>query len=81
MSLFIKKYKNPNGKTYCSIVDGYRINGKVKHSVIQNYGYFEDLNNKHGDAETFLVSELNRLKKEYESKFVFKFDINQENDF
>ena len=30
MSLFIKKYKAKNGKTFCSIVDGYRIDGKVK---------------------------------------------------
>ena len=81
MSLFIKKYKYPNGKVYCSIVDGYRINGKVKHSVVQKYGYFEDLNNKHEDADKFLVNELNRLKKEYESKYILKIDINQDNDF
>ena len=81
MSLFIKKYKYPNGKIYCSIVDGYRINGKVKHSVIQKYGYLEDLNNKHEDAEKFLINELNRLKKEYESKYILKIDINQDNDF
>ena len=31
MSLFIKKYKYKNGRIYCSIVDGYRINGKTKH--------------------------------------------------
>ena len=37
MSLFIKKYKYPNGKIYCSIVDGYRVEGKVKQSVIQKY--------------------------------------------
>ena len=81
MSLFIKKYKYPNGKVYCSIVDGYRINGKVKHSVVQKYGYFEDLSNKHEDADKFLVNELNRLKKEYESKYILKIDINQDNDF
>jgi len=81
MSLFIKKYKYPNGKVYCSIVDGYRINGKVKHSVVQKYGYFEDLSNKHKDADKFLVNELNRLKKEYESKYILKIDINQDNDF
>ena len=34
MSLFIKKAKYKNGKTYCSIVDGYRINNKVKQNVI-----------------------------------------------
>ena len=45
MSLFIKKYKYKNGKIYCSIVDGYRINGKVKQSVVQKYGYISDLEN------------------------------------
>lgn len=63
MSLFIKKYKYPNGKTYCSIVDGYRINDKVKHTVIQKYGYLDDLNQKYGDAQKYLDNELTRLKK------------------
>lgn len=43
MSLFIKKYKTSYGKTHCSIVDGYRINGKIKHKTIKKYGYLEDL--------------------------------------
>ena len=81
MSLFIKKYKYPSGKVYCSIVDGYRINGKVKHTVIQKYGYFHDLEEKYGDADKFLNDELNHLKKDFETKFVFKGDTNQDNDF
>ena len=46
MSLFIKKYKTSSGKTHCSIVDGYRVNGKIKHKTIKKYGYLEDLENK-----------------------------------
>ena len=81
MSLFIKKYKYPSGKIYCSIVDGYRINGKVKHTVIQKYGYYDDLNNKYNNADNFLNNELERLKRENETKFIFKGDTNQDNDF
>ena len=81
MSLFIKKYKAFNGKTYCSIVDGYRINGKVKQKVMQKYGYLEDLSLHHDDPLKFLDDELNRLKKENQTKFDFKIDINQVNDF
>lgn len=81
MSLFIKKYKYPNGKIYCSIVDGYRIDGKVKHSVIKKYGYLDDLKKQYGDAEKFLNDELARLKKENETKFTLKINIKQDNDF
>ena len=81
MSLFIKKYKYPNGKIYCSIVDGYRINNKVKHEVIQKYGYWEDLEKVHGDADKYLNNELIRLKNETSTKFTLKIDKNQDNDF
>lgn len=81
MSLFIKKYKYPNGKIYCSIVDGYRVDGKVKQSVIQKYGYISDLETKYNDVDKFLNDELKRLKKENESKFILKINRNQDNDF
>lgn len=54
-------------KLICSIVDGYRINDKVKHTVIQKYGYLDDLNQKYGDAQKYLDNELTRLKKEFET--------------
>ena len=81
MALFIKKYKYPNGKIYCSIVDGYRINGKTKHKVIQKYGYLSDLETSHDNAEEFLQNELSKLKKEFQSKITTTFDTNQANDF
>jgi transposase len=81
MSLFIKKYKYPNGKIYCSIVDGYRIDGKVKHNVIQKYGYFDELEKKYGDANKYLNDELKRLKKENESIFNLKINKMKDNDF
>lgn len=81
MSLFIKKYKYPNGKIYCSIVDGFRIDGKVKHNVIQKYGYFDDLQVRFGDADKYLNDELKRLKDEMQSTFTLKINKNVDNDF
>lgn len=81
MSLFIKKYKYKNGKTYCSIVDGYRINGKVKQKVIQKYGYYEDIQQKYADADDFLNSELDKFKKEFQTKVTATFNLNEYNSF
>lgn len=81
MALFIKKYKTSKGKTHYSIVDGYRINGKVKHKTVANYGYLEDLALVHDDPLMFLNNELERLKKEFSTKVTVTFDKTQDNDF
>ena len=81
MSLFIKKYKTSSGKTHCSIVDGYRVNGKVKQKVIKNYGFIEDLATEHENPIAFLNSELDRLKKEFTTKVTVTFNINKYNNF
>lgn len=81
MSLFIKKYKYSSGKIYCSIVDGYRINKKVKHSVIKKYGYYDELQKKYGDADKFLDNELEKLKKEFQKKITSTIDITKDNDY
>ena len=81
MSLFIKKAKYKNGKTYCSIVDGYRHNGKVIQKVIQKYGYLDDLEKSYDDPMGFLNSELERLKNDFKTKITITFDKNEQNDF
>lgn len=81
MSLFIKKYKAKNGKTFCSIVDGYRIDGKVKQRVIQKYGYLEDLKLKHSDPIQFLNDELNKFKIEFQTKIINTINMNEYNTF
>ena len=81
MSLFIKKYKFPNGKIFCSIVDGYRTDGTVKQKVIQKYGYLSDLDEKYGDGIKFLNDELDRLKKEFQTKFTNTIDLKEYNSF
>lgn len=81
MSLFIKKYKYPNGKIYCSIVDGYRIDGKVKQKVIKKYGYLSDLEKEHDDPIKFLNDELCKLKEEFKTKITFTVDTAEYNTF
>ena len=81
MSLFIKKYKYSNGKIFCSIVDGYRTDSKVKQKVIQKYGYLSDLNEKYGDGLQFLNSELERLKEEFKTKVTSTINLNEYNSF
>lgn len=81
MSLFIKKYKTKYGKTYCSIVDGYRINGKVKQNVVKKYGYYEDMQEKHNNVDDFLNSELETLKKEFQNKITATFNLDEYNTF
>ena len=81
MSLFIKKYKTSYGKTHCSIVDGYRVNGKIKHQTIKKYGYLEDLEKQFDDPIEFLNSELANLRKEFETKITATFDKKEFNTF
>ena len=81
MSLFIKKTKFKTGKTYVSIVDGFRLNGKVKQKVIQKYGYLDDLKCIHDNVDSFLSEELEKLKKENKTKFTFKINTTQDNNF
>ena len=81
MSLFIKKYKAKNGKTFCSIVDGYRIDGKVKQKVIQKYGYLENLQLEHSDPILFLNEELKRFKNEFQTKITNTINIQEFNTF
>ena len=81
MSLFIKKAKFKTGKTYCSIVDGFRFNGKVKQKVIKKYGYYDDLSEKYGDADNFLNSELQKLKNDFQKKITNTIDLNEYSNY
>lgn len=41
--MFVKKYKYKNGRTFLSIVNGYKVNGVTKHEVIMKLGYLDEL--------------------------------------
>jgi len=47
-AIFLKKSVS-NGKVFLSFVQGYRINGKVKHKTIEKIGYLDDLKKIYDD--------------------------------
>lgn len=81
MSLFLKQSKFKNGKTYLSIVDGYRINGKVKQKVYQKLGYLDDLKNQFENPIEYYRNYIENLKKQQITKISTTFDITKDNDF
>ena len=81
MSLFLKQAKFKNGKIYLSIVDGYRVDGKVKQKVYQKLGYLDDLKKEFDNPIEHYKNYIEELKKEKKTKFSFNGDTNQDNDF
>ncbi len=81
MSLFLKTAKYKNGKIYLSIVDGYRVNGKVKQNVIQKLGYLDELKKEFDDPIAHYKAYVNQLKEEFKTKITTTFDTTQDNDF
>lgn len=81
MSLFLKTAKYKNGKVFLSIVDGYRVNGKVKQKVYQKLGYLDDLKKQFDDPISYYKNYVNQLKLELNTKVTTTFDTTQENDF
>ena len=77
MSVFLKVANYKNGKTFLSIVSGYRDeNKKVKQKVIQKLGYLDDLKNKYNDP----ISHFKQVAKELNSKDVFNIPNNLNKD-
>lgn len=64
MSLFLKQAKFKNGKTYLSIVNGYRDGNKVKQKVIQKLGYLDDLQKQFDDPINYFKKVVDDMKKE-----------------
>ena len=81
MSLFLKQAKFKNGKTYLSIVDGYRIDGKVKQKVYQKIGYLDDLEKQFDNPIEYYKKYVEDLKKQQISKITTTFDITKDNTF
>lgn len=60
--MYLKKsFNKKRNKTQLSFVQGYRIDGKVKHKVIQNLGYLEDYLDKYDDP----IAYFQQIAKEY----------------
>ena len=81
MSLFLKTAKFKNGKTYLSIVDGYRSGGKVKQKVFKKLGYLDDLTKEYDDPIAHFKQEVEDLKKQFSTKVTTTFDTRLDNDF
>lgn len=64
MSLFLKKANYKNGKTFLSIVDGFRINGKVKQNVIKKIGYLHELEKIYDDPILHFQNIVNQMKQD-----------------
>lgn len=47
--MYLQQSKNQTGKIYLSFVQGYRIDGKVKHTTIEKLGYLDDLKKMYDD--------------------------------
>lgn len=62
--MYLKKsFNKKRNKTQLSFVQGYRIDGKVKHKVIENLGYLEDYLDKYEDP----IAHFQQIAKEWNS--------------
>ena len=59
------------GRIYLSIVEGYRINGKVNHKTIQKLGYLEDLKKQYEDP----ISHFKEIAKGMTKETVTEYTI------
>ena len=60
------------GKTYLSIVEGYRINGKVRHKTIEKLGYLEDLKKQFDDPIAHFQEIAKQMNKENIKEYTIK---------
>lgn len=63
--MFLKQsFNKKTGKTQLSFIQGYRQDGKVKHKVIENLGFLEDLQDNYEDP----ISHFKKVAKEKTDK-------------
>ena len=63
--MFLKKCTYKNGRTYLSIVNGYKVNGKAKHEVIKKLGYLDELEKEYSNP----IEHFNNLAKQMNKEF------------
>ena len=69
--MYVQKSKS-HGRIYLSIVEGYRINGKVKHKTIQKLGYLEDLKKQYDDPIAHFKEVAKAMTKETIKEYTIK---------
>lgn len=63
--MYLKKsFNKKRNKTQLSFVQGYRVDGKVKHKVIENLGYLEDYLGEYEDP----VAHFQQIAKEWNAR-------------
>ncbi len=63
--MYLKKsFNKKRNKTQLSFVQGYRIDGKVKHKVIENLGYLEDYLDQYEDP----IAHFQQIAKEWNNR-------------
>ena len=72
MYVKISGYK---GKKYLSIVEGYRIDGKVRHKTIKKLGYIEDLKKQFDGPISHFKEIAKNMTKENITEYTIK-DLN-----
>lgn len=65
--MFVKKYKYKNGRTFLSIVNGYKVDGKVKHEVIMKLGYLDELEKEYDNP----IEYFNTQAKDIETNLTY----------
>ena len=69
--MYVKKSIS-HGKTYLSIVEGYRINGKVRHKTIEKIGFVEDLKKLYDDPIAHFKEVAKQMTKENINEYTIK---------
>lgn len=60
--MFIKKCKYKNGRTFLSIVNGYKINGKTKHETIMKLGYLDELEKEYDNPIEYFSKQAKNIE-------------------
>lgn len=69
--MYVKQSKS-HGRTYLSIVEGYRINGKVRQKTIEKLGYLEDLKKQFDDPLAHFKEIAKQMNKEEVKEYTIK---------
>ena len=64
--MFLKKCKYKNGRTFLSIVNGYKVNGITKHEVIKKIGYLDELEKEYDNPIDYFTKEAKRIENEFD---------------
>ncbi|MBT2218667.1 IS1634 family transposase [Virgibacillus dakarensis] len=80
--MFLKKVKNKRtGRTYLSIVHGYRdkVTKKSKSKTIESLGYLDELEKKYDDPIAFFETKVKQMNQQQnEDKFTMTFRVSNE---